>query len=93
MLAAKTGTPMSFSNDSLPDLLASRRDLYEQLALIDRQVAAVQNSPFFNTRLGNSIDMGDSIEGVEGQIADINQRIARIRGRIPDEAGLAVDLG
>jgi hypothetical protein len=82
---------MSFSNDALIVLLARRRNLYEQLGLMDRQVAAVQNSPFFSTRLGNAIDMGDSIENLEAQIADINEQITEIRGPLPDEAGLTVD--
>jgi len=75
---------MLFSNDSLIGLLAERRDLYEQMGLLDRYVAAVQESPAFGTSFGNAATMSEPIEGLEGRIADINRRIARIRGPIPD---------
>lgn len=81
---------MYFSNDALIDLLAKRRDLYEELGAIDQYVAAVQDSPAFGTPVGNSVTMSESIDGLELEIADINRRIARIRGPIPD--ALAFDL-
>ncbi len=67
---------MSISNDALIALRARRCDLYEELTLIDRHVAAVQNSPFFSTRAGNAVTMQDSIEGVEGQIAHIDRQMS-----------------
>lgn len=82
---------MVFSKNGLIDLLGRRRDLYERLGLLDRYVASVQVSPTFGTAFGNAVTMTDSIEGLEGEITDINRRIARIRGPIPDE--LALDLG
>ena len=84
---------MSLSNDALTVLRAKRCDLYEQLTLIDRHVAAVQNSPFFSTRAGNAVTMRDSIDGVEGQIAAIDRQIGHVSGGIADKAGSAVELG
>lgn len=81
---------MLFANDTLIGLLAKRRDLYEELGLIDKYVAAVQGSPAFGAADGNSVTMSDSIEGLEVEIAEINRRIARINGPIPD--ALAFDL-
>jgi hypothetical protein len=77
---------MLFSDETLIDLLAKRRDLYEKLGLIGGYVAPEEGGPAF----GDSVIMGDTIEGLEGQVADINRRIARIRGPIPDR--LAFDL-
>jgi hypothetical protein len=90
MLMATLGNIMFFSKDSLIDLLTERRDLYEQLGLLDSYVAAVQDSRAFGTALGDAVTMSEPIDGLEGQIADINRRIARIRGPIPD--ALAFDL-
>ena len=75
---------MSLSNDALDGLLARRRDLHEQLTLMAGHDAAVRNSPFFNTRAGNSATMRASIEAVEGRIADINRQIGQERGRGTD---------
>ena len=81
---------MFLCNDILVGLLAERRDLYEQLGLLDRYVADAQGSAAFATPLGHSVTMIEPIEALEGQIADINRRIARLRGPIPD--ALAFDL-
>ena len=78
---AKPRNLMSLSNDPLAALLARRSDIYEQLRLVDGHAAAVRNSPFFNTRLGNAVTMVASIERMEAQIGEINRKIARIRGR------------
>jgi hypothetical protein len=90
MLMAMQGNIMFLSNDVLIGLLAERRELYEQLGLIDKYVADAQDSPAFGTSVGNAVMMSEPIEGLEEQIADINRRIARIRGPIPDV--LAFDL-
>ena len=81
---------MFLCNDILVGLLAERRDLYEQLGLLDRYVADTQGAAAFGTPLGHAVTMSEPIETLEGQIADINRRIARIRGPIPDS--LAFDL-
>ena len=78
---------MSLSNDALTDLRSRRCDLYEELTLLDRHVAAVQNSPFFSTRAGNSVTMQESIEGLERQIADIDRQMDRAEGAVADKAG------
>lgn len=77
---------MSLSNDALIVLLARRCDLYEQLRRLDDHVAAAQKSVFFSTRPGNAVMMCDSIEEVEGQIADIDRQIGQMRGQMADEA-------
>lgn len=80
---------MSPSSDALTVLRSRRCDLYEQLALIDGHVAAVHNSPFFGTRAGNSVTMRESIEGVEGEIADINRQLGDIEGELPMDEAMA----
>jgi len=90
MLMMKQGSIKILSSSRLVGLLAERRDLYEQLGILDRYVADVQGSAAFGTSLGHAVTMSEPIEALEGQIADINRQIARIRGPIPD--GLAFDL-
>jgi len=82
---------MFFSQETLGILLASRHELYVQLGLVDGYAAAAQDNPIFSTRSGNAVTMGDLIEGLEGQIGDINRQIAQFRGPILDEAVLAAD--
>jgi len=81
---------MLLAKDILIDLLTERRGLYERLGLLDEYVTAMQKSPAFGTALGNSVTMNEPIEELEGRIADVNRRIARVRGPIPDK--LAFDL-
>jgi|GEM_PF-3618121 len=80
---------MFLSNDALNVLLARRRDLHEQLTLMARHVAAVQNSPFFSTRAGNKVTMRESIEAVEAQIAEINRQIGPVEGETPIDEAMA----
>ena len=80
---------MAISNDALTVLLARRRDLYAQLRLLDDHVAAAQKSAFFSTRPGNAATMGDSIEGVERQIAEINRQLGPAEGEPPSDEAMA----
>lgn len=80
---------MPVSDDPLNLLLERRRELHEQLTLMAGHVAAVRKSPFFNTRAGHSVTMRDSIEAVEGQIAEINRRIAPTEEDSPIDEAMA----
>jgi hypothetical protein len=84
------GNTMNSSSHSLIDLLAERRDLYEQLGVLDKHFAFVQAGPAFEPPYGNAASMIEPIEGLEAEIDEVNRRIARFRGPIPD--GLAFDL-
>lgn len=79
---------MFFSHDTLIGLLASRHKLYVQLGLIDKYVAAVEAGPTFSTPPDDAVTMGGLIEDLEGQIGDINRRIAQFRGPILDDSML-----
>jgi len=77
---------MFFSQDTLLSLLAIRHELYVQLGLVDRHVAAMHDGPMFSTPLGEAVIMSDLIETLEEQIGNVNRQIAQFRGPIRDRA-------
>lgn len=76
-------------NDVLMGLLAERTDLYEKLGLFDIHVGDAPGGAAVGAPVGHSV-VNEPIEALEGRIADVNRRIARLRGPITD--GLAFDL-
>ena len=72
---------MPTSEDFLTNLLVRRGDLYEQLQLMDSDVADAQRSPFFGTVADNEPKARNSIARVEGQISAVDRQIAGLRGR------------
>jgi hypothetical protein len=78
---------MFFSHDTLTVLLASRHKLYVQLGFIDKYVADVEDG----APPDGAATMNGLIEDLEGQIGDINRRIAGFRGPIVGDAMLGAD--
>lgn len=71
---------MFLCNDALVGLLAERSDLYEKLGLLDIHVGYAQAG----AAVGPAAMIDEPIEALEGRIADVNRRIARLRGPIPE---------